>query len=313
MDTYAHGSEGSTRHEGHEGDETAVAAREWFAEERENEDDEQGRDHLADLEASLLRPGVLDFLARYHLEVGSVLQILSTFRLRWSLDDPHLVFSYSVKDIETFPQRLETAANIVELTAPLVCQEWASDAEELQEETGGDLQALMRLCEGLGEVPTSVPEAKVHDELLRQQTRLEQLEVADLSLTLQEMGLAVRQAVTLSAAILRKFAATMRRIDWRTAQDGDERPIFGRHRRQRSFVERECARVLIATFEHETGRPLYDHVGTLLVATFPSLQGWPRRRDTRLRDRVKQLVGLRKPAKRRRGRVTRSHSAVKRR
>src|SRR5205807_8224210 len=94
---------------------------------------------------------------------------------------------------------------------------------------------------------------------------------------------------------LRKAAATIRGLDWQNAETPDGRRIFGPHRRQALFVERECAVALLDLFQRETGHRLYDYVGALLAATFPSLESWGRSRS-RYRNLVKKLVGERRGA-----------------
>ena len=84
-------------------------------------------------------------------------------------------------------------------------------------------------------------------------------------------------------------ARTIEGRSWRTAEDGAGRRIFTQGPRRKLWIEAACARALVKLFRHETGRALYEHVGDLLIATFPSLAQWAHGAK-RPRDRVKDLL-----------------------
>ncbi len=84
-------------------------------------------------------------------------------------------------------------------------------------------------------------------------------------------------------------AQTIARFDWRRAEDHAGRSFFRKGPRRKLWIEADCARALVAHFKHETDHVLYDYVGDLLVATFPSLVTWTQGAK-RLRDRVKDLL-----------------------
>lgn len=294
-------------------DETTAAVRAWFEARREQETDDNRRAHLDRLEESLLRQAmdgyIIPLVRDHHVEVETILNMLATFRLRWAVGDPHMLFRFKATDIASFPRQLEISAMILDLAAPLLCQEWAESAHEIQGNgTAVDQDAFERLRASATprELPATATGGEVDAELLRAQTEVERLEVAGLGSMLAEKGLNARQAMGVASAVLRKAAATIGRLDWANAENVEGRPIYGPHRRQELFVERECASALVTIFEYETERPLYDYVGALLAATFPSLAHWARphrrgrgeARHARLRDRVKQLIGARRARRR---------------
>src|SRR5207249_3990303 len=89
-----------------------------------------------------------------------------------------------------------------------------------------------------------------------------------------------------ASLLLRRTAAQMRLLPWVHARDDLGRPLLlKKGPRRRLVTEALAARDLISFIQSKTHRHLYDEVGWLLWATFPSLGAWRSPRGkTRLRD-----------------------------
>jgi hypothetical protein len=92
--------------------------------------------------------------------------------------------------------------------------------------------------------------------------------------------------------VLQHAAATVEGLPVDEAGYDENHRIFVPGRRRSPF-EASAAEELVVFFRHHASRPLYEHVGRLLAATFPSLSNWRRARGkTRWSDYVKVLIGL---------------------
>ena len=236
----------------------------------------------------------------YHVDPVGLLEILRQNRLRWRFDNVWRMFQdRRLKELETWPGSLEQAADQLALAKPLLLHEWCdaiaalfSDGREIQIAEEDGQSAIL--------VSTELPESARPDTAVGLSECLERVEVGRLAMlgdarineTSGHMEVGFYDQIDQAIAVLRKSAMTLRRRDLKAGRDAvTGKPIFGPGPRRKFSHEADCARELVDFFESETGRPLYDHVGRLLRATFPESCGrWSSRGEKRLRDRVKQLL-----------------------
>ncbi len=238
--------------------------------------DDAAREELKELAPALLaeREALASLRTNHKVDLGSLFAFLAERRLTWRYGNPFSPFrQWSVDQLEAMPEKLKRTADDVEeakqflidymgLSWSLAHEEASSDGESSSGFREEDAP-LMFINSFTGE-PTKT-------------FRWEKSFFA-------------------TAESLRSVASTVASVDWRHWRDPNGRPLFKPGRRGTLAYEADTGHVLVNVFQRETGNALYEYVGLLLRATFPTLRDWQSsppdigEPGKRMRDRVKSLL-----------------------
>jgi hypothetical protein len=269
----------------------------WIAE-AAGAGDREKQEELKALRNSLLAelPTLEHLVHRHKVPLPELLLLLRNQRLDWRFVNSFRLFEgRDAKDIERLPAICRQSAEALHDAAGVLVQRWRYH--------------LLCRDKATTEGTAVDPEWNETYELVAAAAVLTGSPDAPF-LDLEECEARLLGEIRIAVAVLRRAGATIERLPLREGRYQQGSRILGRGPRRMEY-EAYAARQLIEFLQRETSLRLYDYVGPLLRATFPTLKGWRDTEGTRMRDRVKQLIGARTPPNR--GDVIRSKRPNKRR
>jgi hypothetical protein len=241
---------------------------------------------LNQLERSLLRviPTFTHLLSRHKIELQPLLERLRDHRLRWRFTNPAWLFDKrTTEDFRKMPKILDAAARFLEDGGALFV---ARSTSWVSERFGEALRGRSIDWDALSSADYEEIERiglEMDGGIARQRSAISKDEA--------QLEALVANQSQVAALLLRRTAAKVRLLPWRKVTDDRGHRIFKAGPRRKQVIEATAARDLVSFFRREAGRALYDHVGRLLWATFPTLADWQSMHgEKRLRDHVKQLL-----------------------
>ncbi len=259
----------------------------------------------------------LSWLARrYHVEVPRVLAVLWRYRMAWRFENDWKPFAdgATLRDAEAYAEKFETAAVALDALRGFLTLDWRESFAKvvaIMEESSEREMDWNELLRRLGRAEVRRQAAKGTRPTPQGLARLaaseafEQFEALELLRSPDDaQALHVPQQIEDTIAVLRKAAWICRRREWSAIVDSCGREVFRPGKRRQLVLEKDCATELVQFLRAETGRALLDHVGQLLMATFPETCGarWGScARNAiddgkRLKDAVAQMLGAPPPA-----------------
>ena len=248
---------------------------------------------------------------RYHVELSPVVEMLLRNRMAWCFENEWRPFALGVtlRDAEQFSELFAAAAEGLEILGGFFVHDWRKSIGKALEvmatapERELEEDEFLRRC-ARAEMPRqagSYTTPKTLAAVAISEAR-EQLAVLQLAVFGREdcQAFHLPQQIEDTIAFLRTAAMTCSRREWSAARHSSGRPIFRRGKRRQLVIESQCATELVQLLRDETNRALLDHVGEILIATFPETCGqrWCAyaRSGTedgkRLRDAVDQLLDV---------------------
>jgi hypothetical protein len=235
-----------------------------------------------------LTPTFTALVAQHKIPLTPLLKRLQHHRLRWRFTNPsHLFDERTVQDIKRIPNTLEVAARFLE----------DGGATFVARSTSWKTERFDRILRG-GPIDSDGSLSVDYSEINKSGVSMDGAVRGTASPrdSVQWEEVMTKQSRA-AALLLRRTAAKMRLLPWPSVTDDRGVAVFKSGPRRRQVVEAAAARDLVAFFKDQTsrgnaaGRSLYEHVGWLLWATFPSLKGWrSAHASKRLQDHVKQLL-----------------------
>jgi len=244
---------------------------------------------LGDLEESVLRelPTLVWVVDKYKVPIIQLLEILARYRLTWRFANSWPLFAnWSIKKVNSMPKKLEEAARFLEDAGAYVSV--LATLALLD-----DLEASLDEREPFNVVQQEEEQfAFRRDGGFSPPTTLNRADEARDTLILDRVVKFPWASQLLTAVNLLRLVASAvsSGVNWQEVRNTYGKRIFNRGRRRAQALEAAAAHDLVAFFQAQAGRPLYDYVGVLLSATFPTLRGWQGGGEKRIRDNVKQLL-----------------------